>query len=118
MTTFIREVAMVEWPQERRRRLGSTVQVSQRLADIPKDLVREIRSTSEFDELVEAAIDAFSGRQDPEVALGNLSTRIDLSEAFGDYDEIVRHAILAMIAVEALRSIPSREMWEYLWSLA
>ncbi|MCU9952596.1 hypothetical protein OEJ37_04370 [Burkholderia sp. BKH01] len=118
MTTFIREVAMVEWPQERQRRLGSMVQVSQRLADIPNDLVREIRTTSEFDELVQAAIDAFSRRQDPEVALGNLSTRIDRSEAFGGYDEIVRHAILAMAGVEALRSIPSREMWEYLWSLA
>ena len=34
------------------------------------------------------------------------------------YDETERHVVLALACVEALRRVPTQEMWEFIWSLA
>ncbi len=109
---------MVEWPQERRHRLGSPVRVPQRLADIPAGLLREVEATSAFTVLFQALVNAFNEKADPQAKLAELSAGIDEPDAFGDYEEIVRQAVLALAGVAALRKTPTREMWEYLWSLA
>ncbi len=118
MATLIAEVAMVEWPQERQRRLSNPVRVPQRLADIPADLLREVEGTSSFAVLVQAMIEGFNEKIDPQAKLTGLSAAIDQPDSFGDYDESVRHVVLALACVAALRKMPTREMWEYLWSLA
>lgn len=112
------EAIMVEWPQERMRRLSNPVIVRQRLADIPVDLLRELEATNSFGALVLAVVDAFNEKADPQVKVSNLSAIIDQPNTFGDYDETVRQVVLALVSVAALRQIPSRDMWEYLWSLA
>ena len=109
---------MVEWPQERKHRLSNPVLVQQRLADIPVDLLRELEETNAFAALVQAIVDAFNEKTDPQEELSNLSASIDQPATFGDYDETVRQVILALVGVAALRQIPSCDMWEYLWSLA
>jgi hypothetical protein len=109
---------MVEWPQERRRRLGNPVHVPQSLADIPVGLLREVEETSAFAALIQTLSDAFNEKADPQAKLTELLAGIDQTGAFGDYDEIVRQAVLALAGVAALRKTPTREMWEYLWSLA
>lgn len=112
------EAAMVEWPQERRHRLGNQVRVPQRLADIPARLLREVEATSTFTALTQALVDAFNENADSQAKVSELTVWIDRPEAFGDFDEIVRQVVLALIGVAALRKVPRREMWEYLWSLA
>jgi len=112
------EAAMVEWPEERRRRLSNRVIVPKRLADIPADLLRQVEEASSFTALVQVVVDAFNEKADPQVKLADLSTRIDQSDAFGDYDETVRQVVLALACVAALQKKPTREMWEYLRSLA
>jgi hypothetical protein len=112
------EAVMVEWPQERRRRLSNPVRVPQHLADIPADLLREVERTDSFAALVQAMVDAFNEKADPQAKLTDLSAAIDQPDAFGDYDEIVRQVVLALAGVAALRNTPTRDMWEYLWSLA
>jgi hypothetical protein len=112
------EAAMVEWPQERRHRLSNPVRVPQRLADIPTDLLREVEGISSFTALVQAMVDAFNEKADPQAKLNDLSAGVDQSEAFALYDETVRQVVLALAGVAALRKTPTREMWEYLWSLA
>ena len=112
------EAAMIEWPQERRNRLGNPVRVPQCLADIPVGLLREVEGTSAFTALIQALVDAFNEKADPQAKLTKLSADIDQRDAFGDYDEIVRQVVLALAGVAALRETPTREMWEYLWSLA
>lgn len=109
---------MVEWPQERRRRLSNPARAPQCLADIPTDLLREVEGCNSFEALVHAIVDAFNEKADPQEKLTNLSTNIDQPDAFGDYDENVRQVVLALACVKALRKMPTREMWEYLWSLA
>lgn len=110
---------MVEWPQARRYRLSNpTVVPQQRLEDISTDLLREVEGSRSFAALTQALLDAFSERADPQIKLTDLSASIDQPDAFGDYDEIVRQIVLALVGVAALRKSPTREMWEYLWSLA
>ena len=109
---------MVEWPQERRHRLSNPVRVPQRLADIPTDLLHEVEGTSSFTALVQTIADAFNEKADPQSKLNDLSAGVGRPDAFGDYDEIVRQVVLALAGVAALRKTPTREMWEYLWSLA
>lgn len=118
MATLNAEAAMVEWPQERRHRLGNLVCVPQRLADIPAGLLREVEGTSAFTALIQALVDAFNEKADPQAKLADLSASINQPDAFGDYDETVRQVVLALAGVAALRKTPTREMWEYLWSLA
>jgi hypothetical protein len=112
------EAAMVEWPQERRHRLSSPVRVPQGLTDIPEGLLREVKQTSAFTTLIQNLVDAFREKADPQAKLAELSVGIDQPDAFGDYDETVRQIVLALASVAALRRTPTREMWEYLWSLA
>jgi hypothetical protein len=112
------EAAMVEWPQERRNRLANPIRVPQRLADIRAGLLREVQATSAFAALIHALIGAFNEKADPQAKLTELSAGIDQPDGFGDYDEIVREVVLALASVAALRETPTREMWEYLWSLA
>jgi hypothetical protein len=112
------EAAMVDWPQERQRRLSHPVRVPQRLADIPADLLRNVEGTSSFTALVQAMVDAFNEKADPQARLTELSAGLNQPEAFGDYDETLRQVVLAIAGVAALRKMPTREMWEYLWSLA
>ncbi|MGA2366520.1 MAG: hypothetical protein ABSG12_13625 [Steroidobacteraceae bacterium] len=112
------EATLVEWPQERRHRLSNPVRVSHRLADIPSDLLREVEGTDSFKALIQAMIDAFNDKADPGTKIVELSTRVDQPDAFRDYDETVRQVVLALAAREALRRTPTREMWEFLWSLA
>jgi hypothetical protein len=118
MATFNGDDVMVEWPQERRRRLDDRVGVQQRLADIPVGLLREIEATSGFTTLIHSVIDAFNQKADPQSKVKELRAGIDQSEAFADYDEIVREVVLALTGVAAFRRVPTREMWEYIWSLA
>jgi len=112
------EAAMVEWPQERRRRLSNPVHLPQRLIDIPEPLLREVEAISAFTSLVQALVDTFNENVDPQAKLAELSTIVDQQEAFGDYDETVRQIVLPLAGVAALRRMPTREMWQYLWSLA
>lgn len=109
---------MVEWPQERRQQLGNQVGVPQRLGDIPADLLSEVEAAGSFAALVQALLDAFNEKADPQAKLTKLSADITRSDAFGDYDETVRQVALALACVAALRDTPTGEMWEYLWSLA
>jgi len=118
MAMLYAEAAVVEWPQERRHRLNNSVRASQRLADIPTDFLRKVKRTNSFAELVHATVDAFKEKADPQSKLTELSARINRSDAFGNYDETVRQVVLALVGVAALRNTPTREMWEYLWSLA
>jgi len=118
MTTLNAEAGMVEWPQERRQRLGNPLGVQQRLADIPPGLLREVEASRAFTTLVEDMVEAFKEKADPQAKLIELSAGIDQPEAFGDYDEAVRQVVLSLAGVAALRKTPTREMWEYLWSLA
>ncbi len=118
MVILSTEAAMVEWPQERRQRLSKQVRVGQRLADIPADLLSEVKATGAFTALVGAVIDAFNEKTDPQATLTQLSASIERPDAFGDYDETIRQAVLGLVGVAALRKTPTREMWEYLWSLA
>ncbi|MBU2859041.1 hypothetical protein HF290_00960 [Acidithiobacillus ferrooxidans] len=116
---FNTEGAMVEWPQERRYRLSNPVHVpQQRLADIPANLLREVEATGAFTALIQALVDAFKEKVDPREKLAELSAAIDQQNTFGDYDETVRQVVLALAGIAALRKTPTREMWEYLWSLA
>ena len=112
------EAAMVEWPQERRHRLDNPVRVPQRLADIPESLLRKVKMASAFSALVQTLVVAFNEKVEPQAKLSELSAGIDQPEAFGGYDEIVRQVVLALACVAALQKTPTREMWEYLWSLA
>lgn len=107
---------MVEWPQERRQ--GNPVQVQRRLVDIPAVLLRDLEATSQFAALVQALVDAFNEKTDPQAKFAELSASVDQPDAFGDYEEVVRQIVLALVGVAALRKTPTREMWEYLWSLA
>lgn len=112
------EATMVEWPQERKNQRSNPVCVPQRLGDIPADLLSEVEAAGSFAALVQALLDAFNEKADPQAKLTELSAGIDRPGAFGDYDEIVRQVVLAFVGVAALRKTPTREMWEYLWSLA
>lgn len=118
MATLDGEAAMVEWPQERRHRLRNPVFSQNRLVDISANLIRDVEATEAFTALMQALIDAFNGKADPQAKLAELSAGIDRPDAFGGYDEIVRQVVLALAGVAALRNTPTREMWEYLWSLA
>jgi hypothetical protein len=118
MTMPNAEVAMVEWPQERNHRLANQVRVLQRLADIPPGLLREVQATRAFRTLIQAIVDAFKERADPQAKLADLSAGVDQPAAFGDYDETMRQVVLALAGVAALRMTPTRELWGYIWSLA
>lgn len=109
---------MVEWPQERRHRLGKQVNVRQCLADIPASLLREVEAVSAFTALIRVLVDAFCKKADPRATLAELLASIDQPDAFGDHDEVMRQVVLALSGVAALRQTPTREMWEFLWSLA
>jgi len=109
---------MVEWPQERRQRLGNAIHIPQRLADIPVILLQDAEETSAFKALIQILGDAFNEKADPQAKLTELSVAIDQRDAFGDYDELVRQVVLARACVATLRKTPTREMWEYLCSLA
>lgn len=109
---------MVEWPQERRQRLSKPVRVRQHLDDIPVDLLHDVKATGTFSVLVGAVADAFNEKTDPKATLTRLSTSIERPDAFGDYDETIRQAVLGLAGVAALKKTSTREMWEYLWSLA
>ena len=109
---------MVEWPQERGHRLGNVIHIPQRLADIPVSLLHDAEETSAFKALIQALVDAFNEKADPQAKFTELSAAIDRPDAFGGYDELLRQAVPAFACVAALRKTPTREMWEYLWSLA
>lgn len=109
---------MVEWPQERRRWLNNPIRAPQLLADIPVDLIHEVEATSAFTALAQMLIDALTEKVDPQEKLAELSAGIDRPDAFSDYDETVREVVLALAGVAAFRKTPTREMWEYLRSLA
>lgn len=118
MAMLSAEAAMVEWPQERKNRRSNPVCVPQRLGDIPADLLSEVEAAGSFAALVQAILDAFKEKTDPQAKLTNLSADVNRPGAFGDYDETARQVVLALTGVAALRNTPTREMWEYLWSLA
>jgi hypothetical protein len=118
MAMLDEEVAMAEWPQERRHRLRNPTRVVQRLTDVPAGVLREVEASSAFAALIQALVDAFSTKADPKAKVAELSTRIDQPGAFGDYDETTRQIVLALASVAALRKTPTREMWGYLWALA
>ena len=118
MTMQDEEAPMVEWPQQRRHRLNNSVRVSQRLTDIPETLLREVEETDSFTTLVQTIVEAFNEKADPKTKLADLSVGIDKPDTFGEYEETVRRVVLALAGVAALRKVPRREMWEYLWSLA
>jgi hypothetical protein len=107
---------MVEWPQERRHRLGKLAMVSPRLADIPDAVLREATASGEFLSLSEAVVDGFRVGADPRAQFANFSARLQ-SKDFSAYGENVRDVLLALACAEAFRQAPSREMWEFLWSL-
>ena len=107
---------MVEWPQERRQRLSSAVSAGLRLADIPSAVLSEGTATSAFRTLTEAVVDGFTAGADPRTSFAELSAQLQ-SKAFAAYGENVRDALLALAFVEAFRLAPSRELWEFLWSL-
>jgi hypothetical protein len=115
---FNEEGTPVEWPQERRHRLSNPVRVSHRLADIRGDLLSEVEGADSFKALIQAIVDAFNEKADPSTKIAELSAYVDQHDAFGEYDETVRQVVLALAAREALRKTPTREMWEFLWSLA
>lgn len=118
MTMQNEGATLIEWPQQRRNRQNQSVRVSHGLKDIPNTLLRDVEDSSSFAPLVQALVDAFNEKADPKTKLTELSVGIDSSDTFGDYDEMVRQVVLALAAVSALRAVPQREMWEYLWSLA
>ena len=109
---------MAEWPQERRNRQNNPVFVHQRLSDIPAPLIHELRTSPTFGVLVQAVLQAFDQRADPKTVIEKLSADIDLPDAFGEYDEFVRQAVLGLAGVAALHHAATPEMWEYLWSMA
>jgi len=118
MTMQNEDATLVEWPQQRRNRQSQPVRVSHRLTDIPDALLSDVENSSSFAPLVQALVDAFNAKADPKAKLTELSVSIDSPDTFGDYDEVVRQVVLALAGVSALRTVPKREMWEYLWSLA
>jgi hypothetical protein len=107
---------MAEWPQERRHRASKPAMVSPRLADIPDGVLREAIATGAFLSLSQAVIDGFNAGAEPKVQRPELSARLQ-SEDFVTYGESVRDALLALACADAFRQAPSREMWEFLWSL-
>lgn len=109
---------MIEWPEERRHRLATPVRMSHLLVDIPADLRREVEASGPFTALVGSIVDAFNMGVDSGVQVLDLSRRIQESDEFGKFDGIVREVAPALASVAAFRSVPTREMWEYLWSLA
>lgn len=109
-------VVMVEWPQERRHRSSKPALVSPRIADIPDEVLREATATGASLSLFQAVLDGFNAGADPKVQRPELSARLQ-SKDFAAYGENVRDALLALACVEAFRQAPSREMWEFLWSL-
>ncbi len=115
---LIAEAAMVEWPQEQRNRLSAPVLAQQRLADVPTRLINELKENDSFAAVVQDLVAAFSENAEAQAKINQLSTSIDQPDAFGGYDATVRHMVLALASVEALQCRPTREMWEYLWSLA
>lgn len=119
MTMLEFDPAMVEWPQQRRHRLNNRVVVpQQRLEDIPPELLREVEGTRSFAVLANALHDAFNRKANPQMTIAELSETIGQPDAFGDYDDIVRQVIPALVSISALSKTPTSEMWEYLWSLA
>ncbi|WP_158945321.1 hypothetical protein [Granulicella sp. S190] len=109
---------MDEWPQESRNRLSKTFYIPKRLVDIPGDLIREMVKAKSFKTQVQALAAGFNEKVEPQVKLAELSTAIDQPDAFGEYDEVARHAVFALACVAALQRTPTKEMWQYLWSLA
>lgn len=109
---------MAEWPQESRNRQNNSAFVTQRLSDIPAPLIDELQSSPAFGILVEAVLEAFNQKADPKTAIERLSADVDQPDAFGEYDETVRQAVLGLAGVAVLRHVATPEMWEYLWSLA
>jgi hypothetical protein len=119
VTTMQNEGAtLIEWPQQRRNRQSQPVRVSHRLTDIPNTLLCDVEESNSFAAVVQSLVDAFNEKADPKTKLTELSVAIDNPDTFGDYDETVRQVVLALAGVSALRKMPTREMWEYLWSLA
>jgi len=109
---------MTEWPQERRNRQNSAAFVHPRFSDLPAPLINELQSSPAFEPLVEAILQAFKQKADPNTMIVQLSANVDRPDVFGEYDDSARQAVLALAAVVALRRVATREMWEYLWSLA
>jgi hypothetical protein len=109
---------MTEWPQERRHRLNERPQPRTRLADLSPQLIEAVQSSGPFASCVEALLEAFENARNPEDEISGLADRLGQPDAFADYDDIVRHAALGLVAVAALIREPSRQMWEYLASLA
>jgi hypothetical protein len=112
------DVVMAEWPQEHRIRQNSTAFVRQRLSDIPAPLIDQLQSSQVFEALVAAVLGAFDQKADPKNAIAKFSADVDRPDSFGEYDDTIRHAVLGLAGVAALRRAATPEMWEYLWSLA
>lgn len=109
---------MAEWPQEHRNRQNNAALAHRRLSDIPAPLIAQLQSSQAFGVLVAAVLEAFAQKTDPKSAIAKLSGDVDQPDAFGEYDEIIRQAVLGLAGVAVLRHAPTPEMWEYLWSLA
>jgi hypothetical protein len=69
MRTLNAEATMVEWPQKRRHQLSNAVRIPPRLADIPAELLRAAEETSAFNALIQALVDAFYKKTDPQAKL-------------------------------------------------
>jgi hypothetical protein len=117
-TAMLTQVVMAEWPQEYRYRQNNAAFVHQRLSDIPAPLIDQLQSSQAFGILAAAVLQAFDQKADPKSVIAKLSADVDQPDAFGEYDETVRQAVLGLAGVDVLRHVATPEMWEYLWSLA
>jgi len=112
------ENAMTEWPRESRLRASNRVNAYQSIAGIPKELLRDVETSEAFSLLTRALAKALNNKAAPEETLAQLTTMITESSPLGDYDEFMQHVALAIAGIAVLRDAPTRDTWEYLWSLA
>lgn len=113
------EADVPEWPAERQRRLESSMHGAyQPFAKFDAVLAEQL-GLPPIEKLTAAIIRFQKATNGPESSLSNL--RNLASKHFGTVSEPGEAAsdlLIARSATEALRRVPTAQMWEYLWSLA
>ena len=110
--------AVVEWPQERRLRLNKQNFSLQRFSDIPEGLLLKVKKTKAFSNLRQTLILACNEKTEQQETISTALEFINRSKTLKNYDDAFQQGVLALACAEAVKMIPTHEMWEYLWSLS
>ena len=106
---------IVEWPASRRyRKLSLASSLEPEFSMLGN--LSEVREGIGFRRLVQTLHNAFAARNEPELALPELSSLA--SHAAGGGDDKRDNLLLALACMELIRKEPNLEAWSYIWSLS